>query len=84
MKVKIVIATYTEKEVEVDSPELEQLDNFWRNNHWSTWKGQTESIVNKAVQDVEKVVGLPFGDENGEDIYIVAVNAMDDETILEY
>lgn len=84
MKVKVVIATYTEKEVEINSPELEQLDNFWRNNHWSVWERQTESVVSKAIDDVEKVVGLPFGGENGEDTYIVAINAMDGEAILEY
>jgi hypothetical protein len=84
MKVKVVIATYTEKEVEVNSPELEQLDSFWRNRPWQEWERQAESVVSKAIEDVEKVVGLPFGCDYGEATYIVAVNAMDGEAILEY
>ena len=81
MKVKVHIGR--EIEVEVNSPAVEKLDEFYRTHHIDEWNSVSEDMLNEAIRAMEQVVGLPFGDDNAKET-IVAVYAMDDNAILEW
>ena len=80
MKVKVFIQKLVETEVEINDPSFELLNELQNNN-----KEFSPSLIDMAVEAVEKTVGLPFGDDClASDAYIVAVQDMDGEPILEW
>ena len=80
MKVKVFIQKLVETEVEINDPSFELLNEFQNNN-----EEFSPSLIDMAVEAVEKTVGLPFGDDHlVSDAYIVAVQDMDGEPILEW
>ena len=80
MKVKVFIQKLVETEMEINDPAFELLDELQNNN-----EEITPSLVDMAIKAVEKTVGLPFGDDPlASDAYIVAVQDMDGEPILEW
>lgn len=81
MKVRVSIGR--EIEVEVNSPAVEALDEFYRTHTIDEWNGVSEDAINEAIRAVEQVVGLPFGDDDAKET-IVAVCAMDGNAIIEW
>ena len=80
MKVKVFIQKLVETELEINDPSFEILYEFQNNN-----EEFSPSLIDMAVEAVEKTVGLPFGDDPlASDAYIVAVQDMDGEPILEW
>ena len=81
MKVKVFIQKLVETEMEINDPTFELLNELQNNNEETP-----PSLVDMAIKAVEKAVGLPFGDDDcrTNDSYIVAVQDMDEEPILEW
>lgn len=79
MKVKVFIQKLVETEMEINDPAFELLDKLQNNN-----EEISPSLVDKAITAVEEAVGLPFGDDCETNSYVVAVQDMDGEPILEW
>ena len=82
MKVKVSILR--EITVDINDPVLEELDKFYRTCYKPTKRtAEIDKMVDDAVTAVERVVGLPFGDDTAGET-IVSVCAMDGEPIIEW
>ena len=77
MKVKVTYCAYITKEVEI-SDEFAPLAD----PHYCC----SDEMCDRAVQEVEKVMGIPCGDDDrNNDAYIVNVtDSLTDETMLEW
>ena len=89
MKVKVNVSY--EIEADINSESLEALNAFYHENPTSSWDANREFIhsnTDKAVADVEKALGMSFGDEiafaRGEKIICAVYDAEDHEAILEW
>ncbi len=81
MKVRVTI--YREVEVDINSPALEELNTSFRITPIANWGEVDSNLVDQGVEDVEKALGIPFGDEYAPET-IGRVCAMDGEIILEW
>lgn len=80
MKVKVFIHKLVEKEMEINNPAFELLNELQNNDEEISL-----SLVDKAITALKGAVGLPFGDDcETNDSYIVAVQDMDGNPILEW
>ena len=62
MKVKLCISR--EVEIEVDNPVVAELDNYWRTHEPPVDPSlELDEMVNQVVRAVERVSGIPFGDD---------------------
>ena len=77
MKVKVTYCAYLTKEVEISDEFAPLADPKYI---------YSDEICDKAIQAVENVMGIPFGDGEGDnDKYIVSVvDSATDEPILEW
>lgn len=78
------VSIMREIEVEVDNPVFAELDTYYREHgvpiHFTK---ELEDKSHEAIKAIEKVVGLPFGDEYAPET-IVNVMSMDGEAIIEW
>ena len=82
MKVKLCVSR--EVEIEVNDPVVAELDNYWRAHEPPvTSSPELDEMVNQVVRVVERVSGIPFGDDTAIET-ITAVLAMDGEPIIEW
>lgn len=81
MKVRVTILR--EIEVDINSPALEELDANFRAIPMENWGEIDDNLVNQGVEDVEKALGIPFGDDHALET-ISRVCAMDGEPIIEW
>ena len=77
MKVKVTYCTYITKEVEISDGFAPLADPHYICSN---------EMYDRAIQEVEKVMGIPFGDDDlDNDTYIVNVtDSLTDETMLEW
>ena len=77
MKVKVTYCAYLTKEVEISDEFAPLADPQYL---------CSDEMCDKAIQAVEKVMGIPFGDGEGcNEKYIVSVeDSATDETMLEW
>jgi hypothetical protein len=81
MKVRVDICR--EIEVDINSSALEELDANLRGTPLADWGKIDNNLVMQGIKDVEKALGIPFGDEYAPET-ISRVCAMDGEPILEW
>ena len=82
MKVRVSIVR--EIEVEVNNPVFAELDTYYREHDAPVrFTKELEEKTTEAVKAIEKIVGLPFGDEYAPET-IINVLAMDGEAIIEW
>ena len=80
---KIVVGIYESKEFEVVNPIWEEVVEADKNGEYKS----KAHIFEKAVKEVEKMMDLPFGDQelpNGKGRFICGVYLEDGTAILEY
>ena len=78
MKVKVVVTR--EIEVEINDKDF----NAWADYVRSDSTEMSLPLCEKAVEAIEKVVGLPFGSEEANETIISVCDAEDNEPILEW
>lgn len=73
------------KEIEVaDDSAVAQLYNFYKQHpNYEEWKDCPDSLHDRAINEIEKVMGLPFGEEGKETITGV-YDSESGDGILEY
>lgn len=80
---KVCVNIVREIEVDINSPALEELDTTYRITPSSDWHKIDSTLVDQACLDVEKALGIPFGDDYAPET-ISRVCAMDGEPIIEW
>lgn len=78
---KVKVSVLREEEIEIESAALNYLIDISDEDDYNILA--TQDLINEAVEDVEKIVGLPFGDSKTNET-ICAVYTMDNQTILEW
>lgn len=79
---KVKVSVMREIEIEVGDA-VSQLAEWYETQSVSQWQYVPNSLIQQAIEEVEKVTGLPFGDSSAEST-ITAVCDMDGEAILEW
>lgn len=82
MKVKIITTKEWEMEIE-NSSSLAALHKWWKTHRMAEWKDCPEELVEKAIKEVEKATGLPFGCDDVPET-ITAVLTGNNDAILEW
>ena len=78
---KVKVSVLREEEIEIESAALNYLIDISNEDDYNILA--TQDLINEAVEDIEKIVGLPFGDSKTNET-ICAVYTMDNQTILEW
>lgn len=78
---KVKVSVLREEEIEIESAALNYLIDISDEDDYNILA--TQDLINEAVEDIEKIVGLPFGDSKTNET-ICAVYTMDNQTILEW
>lgn len=80
MKVKVFVQKLVKIEMEINNPFFELLDKLQNNN-----EEIPPTLSDMAIAAVEEATGLPFGDDyRTNDSYIVAIQDMDGNPIIEW
>lgn len=78
MKVRVSVGKTFE--IDVASDAIEKLRDYWLEH--DTSEGAPNEMIDNAIVDIEKITGLPFGDEYAVET-IVRLDDEDGNVILE-